>query len=80
MRTQLIENILIINKRDKIPQFYLLTHHHVIHVQKNKCKNSGHYILMSMKVLMKATKKDTREWNFWIYRKRYCTLRDTASM
>ena len=29
--TQLIENLLTVNKRDVIPPFCLLTYHHVIH-------------------------------------------------
>ena len=74
---QLIYNLLIGNKRDKIPPFCLLTRHHARHLITKKCKNDGHYKLIRMKKFIKVTKKHAREDNFGVERRRNWNIRYT---
>ena len=77
---QLVDNLLIQNKRDNITPFCLLNHNHVRHVKIKKCYNSGHYTLRTMKVFMKLIKKHATEENCSIEIRIYWTIRDTINM
>ena len=77
---QLIENLLVGNKRYKIPLFCLLDNHHVRHVWTNHFRNSGHFKLSRIKLFMWVIEKHASEENFWVDRIIYWTIRDTTIM
>ena len=59
----LIDDLLIGNKRYNIPPYCLLTHYHFRHLQTKKCNNSGHNMLIKMESFVKVIEKHTREAN-----------------